>query len=237
MPSSLAIKRTPGRPAASAERDARELLLSAAAELFAAQGVAATTFAMIAKQAGLTPAMLHYYFKDREQLLDAVVDERLLRVVSKVWDPIQPGTGAAEAIRGIVERLLEGIEEMPWIPSTWMREVLNEGGLLRERMLRRLPYEKLRIVARAIAQGQAQNFLNPDLDPLLTVFSALGMVMLLTATTKLWSEIFHRRPLSRRALQRHITGLLLDGVCHRPSVPSKTNIRRKEEKGGNEHAL
>jgi TetR/AcrR family transcriptional regulator len=237
MPASLAIKRTPGRPAASAERDARELLLTAATELFAAQGVAATTFAMIAKRAGLTPAMLHYYFKDREQLLDAVVEERLLRVLSKVWDPVQPGIGAAQAIRGIVARLLEGIEEMPWIPSTWMREVLNEGGLLRERMLRRLPYEKLRIVAQAIAQGQSQKSLNPELDPLLTVFSALGMVMLLTATTRVWSEIFHRLPLSRRALQRHIAGLLLDGVCHRPCTPSKTVIRRKKKKGGNDHAL
>ena len=84
-------RRTPGRPAASAKHDARELLLSAATELFASQGVAATTFAMIASRAGLTPAMLHYYFKDRDQLLDAVVDERLLRVVSKVWDPVQPG--------------------------------------------------------------------------------------------------------------------------------------------------
>ncbi len=242
MPTPLATKRSPGRPAANSDRDARELLLNAATELFAAQGVAGTTFALIAKRAGLTPAMLHYYFKDREQLLDAVVNERLLRVLSKVWGPVEPGSGAAEAIRDIVERLLEGIEEMPWIPSTWMREVLNDDGLLRERMLRRLPYEKLQIVAAAIARGQAQNSLNPNVDPLLTMFSALGMVMLLTATTKLWSEIFHRRQPSRKDLQRHITALLLDGVCHPPSAASKatsrpTESRRKKNQRGNDHAL
>ena len=43
-------------------------------KLFARQGVAATTFAAIAKRAGLTPAMMHYYFKAREHLLDCVVD-------------------------------------------------------------------------------------------------------------------------------------------------------------------
>ena len=64
-----AIAVGPGRPTASRERNARDLLLTAAAELFSQQGVAATTFAMIAQRAGLTPAMLHYYFKDREELL------------------------------------------------------------------------------------------------------------------------------------------------------------------------
>lgn len=211
-------RRSPGRPAASSERDARELLLSAATELFASQGVAATTFAMIAQRAGLTPAMLHYYFKDRNQLLDTVVDERLLRVISKVWDPVQPGTDAAETVRGIVARLLDGIEEMPWIPSTWMREVLTEGGLLREKMLRRLPFEKIRSVSAAIAKGQSQHGNNADLDPVLFIFSMLGLVMMHMATLSFWAEIFHRKPPNKLAVQRHITGLLLDGLCHSPAA-------------------
>ena len=216
-----------GRPAASLQRDARECLLNAATELFAAQGVAATTFAMIAKRAGLTPAMLHYYFKDRDQLLDAVVDERLLWVVSHVWAPVQPGEDADESIRGIVERLLEGIEKMPWIPSTWMREVLNEDGLLRERILQYLPYDKVQGVARTIAAGQKRNLLNPELDPLLTVFSTLGLVMLHMASVKVWPQAFDREPLSRRRMQRHITALLLDGLRHKETGNSAHSRKKK----------
>ncbi len=220
--------RAPGRPAASAEHDARELLLSAASELFASQGVAATTFAMIAQRAGLTPAMLHYYFKDRNHLLDAVVEERLLRVISKVWDPVQPGAAAAETVRGIVARLLDGIEEMPWIPSTWMREVLNEGGLLREKMLRRLPFEKIRSVSAAIAHGQSQRDYNADLDPTLFIFSMLGLVMLHMATLSFWAETFHRKPPNKLAVQRHITGLLLNGLCHSPASKPTTKGGKKK---------
>lgn len=214
MKPASSARRPPGRPTASPEHDARELLLNAATELFAVHGVGATTFAMIAKRAGLTPAMLHYYFKDRNRLLDAVVEERLLRLVSYVWDPVHSSANAADEIRGIVERLLDGIEKMPWIPPTWMREVLNEGGLLRQRILRRLPYEKLRGVATAIAQGQSQHTYNSQLDPLLTVFSMLGLVMLHMATLNFWAQIFGRKSPSRRVVQRHITGLLLDGLCH-----------------------
>ena len=78
--------------------------------------------------------MLHYYFKDREELLDCVVEERLCPLLAHVWGPVEAGVDPAELIRGIVQRLLDGIEQMPWVPSTWMREILNEGGLLRERM-------------------------------------------------------------------------------------------------------
>ena len=227
-PRPVSSRRAPGRPAASHERGARDRLLSAATELFASQGVAATTFAMIAKRAELTPAMLHYYFKDRDQLLDAVVDERLFLVLTRVWDPVQPGASAAETIRGIVERLLDGIEEMPWIPSTWMREVLNEGGLLREKMLRRLPFEKVRSLAAAITQGQSQQSYNPDIDPTLFIFSMLGLVMMHMATLSFWAETFHRKPPSKLAVQRHITGLLLDGLCHSSALkPVKTRGTKK----------
>lgn len=219
---------TPGRPPADAGRDARELLLSSATELFAIHGVAATTFAMIAKRAGLTPAMLHYYFKDRDQLCDAVVDERVLRIVSHVWDPVDPNADAPETIRGIVGRLLESIKAMPWIPSLWIREILNEGGLLRAKIVSHVPFDRARSLASAIARGQADGSLNPEVDPLLMVSSAFGLVMLNMAATKFWAEVLQHKPLSTRTVQRHVTGLLLDGVrCKRPSrsnaVLSKKN--------------
>ena len=221
---------SPGRPAASLERDVRELLLTAATELFAEQGVAGTTFATIARRAGLTPAMLHYYFKDREELLDVVVEERLCPLLTYVWGPVKEGDDPAELIRGVVQRLLEAIERSPWVPSTWMREILNEGGLLRTRILRRLPYEKLRIVGEVVARGQAGHKLNSDLDPHLVVFSTLGLVMVHMATLKVWAEIFQGNPPRHEAMRRHITGLLLDGLRHNGPEASEPGLLGKKKR-------
>ncbi len=154
--------RPPGRPTSHSGLYAREKLIEAATELFAEQGVAATTFAMIAKRAALTPAMLHYYFKDRDQLLDAVVAERLSPLIAGVWGPVTTGENPAVMICGVVERMLDGIEKMPWVPSTWMREVLNEGGLLRTRMLRHLPREKIGAFRQSVARAQAAGDVNAD---------------------------------------------------------------------------
>jgi TetR/AcrR family transcriptional regulator len=216
----------PGRPVANPGRDARELLITAATELFAEHGVAATSFSAIAERAGLTSAMVHYYFADRERLLDVVVDERLCPLIDYVWGPVKPGGEPADILTGVVTRLLSGIEGAPWVPSTWMREILNEGGLLRSRALRCIPYDKVRVVAAAIRGGQAGHKLNPDLDPLLVVFSTLGLVMLHMATLKIWAEMFHRKPFSQRAVGRHITALLLDGLRHSPSLTKQRSPRK-----------
>jgi TetR/AcrR family transcriptional regulator len=163
-------RRRPGRPVESSALGSREQLLSAAVELFAQQGVAATTFAMIADRAALTPAMLHYYFEDRAHLLDAVVHERMAPVIGHVWEPVTADTPPTILISDIVERLLDGIERMPWIPSTWIREVLNEGGALRTRVLECVPFDKVRIVSDAIRRQQRARELNPNVDPVLIIF-------------------------------------------------------------------
>ena len=68
-----------------------KLLLTAATDLFAEHGVAATSFTTIARRARLTPAMIHYYFADRDQLIDALVDERFVPFIAYVWGPVEPG--------------------------------------------------------------------------------------------------------------------------------------------------
>ena len=221
----------PGRPIAHPDRDTRALLIRAATELFAKQGVAATTLTTIARRAGLTPAMVHYHFKDRDQLIDAVVDERLAPLIASVWDPVISDQSPSEILSGVVERLMAQVEQAPWVPSTWMREVLNEEGLLRSRILRRVPFEKVRLAGMAIALAQRHGEANSDLDPLLMVFSTLGLVMVHMATARVWAEAFEYLPLERKTIQRHITGLLLHGISGPATHPRKTrpqpSTRRK----------
>jgi AcrR family transcriptional regulator len=219
--------RGPGRPTSTSGLYAREKLIEAATELFAKQGVAATTFAMIAERAHLTPAMLHYYFKDRNQLLDAVVKERLAPLIAGVWEPVTEGALPAEIVQGVVERMLAGIEKMPWVPSTWMREVLNEGGLLRTRVLRHLPFEKLGVLSKSVATAQAAGAANVEIDAGLIVFSVIGLVMMHMATITLWAEIFGRKAPDRAALSRHITGLLIHGLKTARGLQSGARMKRK----------
>jgi AcrR family transcriptional regulator len=217
---------TVGRPPAKASRDTRELLLKSATELFAEFGVAATTFVMIAKRAGVTPAMMHYYFEDRDELCDAVVNERLLQIIAQVWNPLDRKAVAAATIQGVIERMMGCIQHNAWIPALWIREVLSEGGLLRERVIQRIPLQKLHAMAEAVARGQADGSINPEIEPLLVATSTVGLVMLSMAATKVLPRIMGKS-IGPEAIQGHVTSLLLDGIRYRKPKPLRPVSRRE----------
>ncbi len=63
-PQDVAARR-PGRPSGAARgAQQRDRLLDAALELFARQGIVDTTLGEMAREAGFTPAMMHYYRED-----------------------------------------------------------------------------------------------------------------------------------------------------------------------------
>ena len=70
-------RRRPGRPTAD-QANLRERLLDAAIECFTTTSIGATSLRSIAVAAGVTPAMVHYYFGSKERLLEAFIAERIL---------------------------------------------------------------------------------------------------------------------------------------------------------------
>ena len=221
----MAVKRTPrpqGRPAAALSGAAREALLDAAQDLFGRQGVAATPLAAVAKAAAVTPAMVHYYFSSRDQLLDALVEERISPLLSHVWGPVEPSQGLEAALAGLVQRMLEGPGSKPWLPPLWIREVLSEGGQLRERVLLRLPRAKFMALAAAVKDGQAKGTVNAGLEPALLVLSVMGLVMLPLSMASLLSHLPGAAGIEPASIARHAAALLRDGI-----QPSKPSPRRR----------
>jgi len=211
MPARTA-KRTSGRPRLADDRAAREALLDAAVTLFAEQGVAATSSTGIAQRAGLTPAMVHYYFRGREQLLDAVVDERLARFAAHVFAaPVPPGTGS-KMVTTIVQRLFEAARLMPWMPPIWIREIVSEGGALRERMLRHFPVRAVTALTERIAQEQAEGRVPAGIEPRLAFLSIAGAAMLPLAVRPLWGRLPGLAKVTDADLERHAVTMLTAGL-------------------------
>lgn len=207
--------RSQGRPPASAGEDRRERILDSALTLFAAQGIAGSPLAQIAGAAGVTPAMIHYYFNNRDGLLDCLVSERLASVVDYVWGDLPDGASAdpRRLVTAFVDRLLESIEKMPQLPRLWSREILNEGGLLRERIFSLFPLERLGKLLRVLTEAQQQGQLNAGVAPGLVLTSIMAVVMLPLAAQSILSRISPLPAFDREELRQHALALLLDGLC------------------------
>ena len=197
---------------------ARARLLDAAVHLFAEQGVAGTTVAEIAKRAGVTSAMVHYYFLTKDQLLDAVVEAKLIgQFIAFVAGGLDGNADDPVALaEGLVLRIVEASDRMPWLPPLWVREVISEGGALREKLIRRVDLSKPERFKACIAAGQKQGVVNPGLNPQLLFMSIIGLTMLPLSMAKSWDRIPLIGNVSKQDLTRHVVALLRHGL----DVPS-----------------
>jgi AcrR family transcriptional regulator len=70
-----------------------DALRDTAAELFAENGFHETTMRNIARQAGMLPGSIYYHFPSKEDLLAAVYEEGVNRLISRI-DAADPGEAA-----------------------------------------------------------------------------------------------------------------------------------------------
>lgn len=234
--------RGPGRPRrqdGSTQDDLRDRLLDIAVTLFARDGVGPTTLAAIAREAGVTAPMVHYHFKTRDQLLDAVVEGRIRPLIDQVTGPALAIIASdahlpdlAQTVAGVAQRMVAMASATPWFPTLWIREIASEGGQLRERVFARIALERATLLVDRIARAQAAGAVNPALQPPLVMVSVIGLAMLPLATRALWGRLPLAEQVSDEAIGQHVAALLLHGIgpsaAPADSLPKKT---RPDSKG------
>ena len=127
--------RRPGRPSGQKSVDLRERVLDTAIALFAERGIAATPLRAIAERARVTPALLHYYFRSRDRLVETLLAERVAPFVATSAAPLlEPLSSPRATLRLFLETHMRNLAAHPWMPRLMAREVLSDGGSLREQM-------------------------------------------------------------------------------------------------------
>jgi AcrR family transcriptional regulator len=112
------------RPKAEGTEDRREQIIDAALRVFARKGVARATNKDIAREAGITPGLIYYYFADKEALLQAVIESRLPLRLFEQLEPEQWDAPPAEFLQAILCQALKIIESEQVI--SLIRTVLSE---------------------------------------------------------------------------------------------------------------
>lgn len=206
-----AAPRSPGRPRLGPDQRAR--LLDAALACYVRQGIRGTSIRDIATEAGVTSALVHYYFGDAEKLLQQVVQERLMPVFQTVRGSLRVDQDDPAAIVGsFVNAICSAIETHPWWPALWVREVISEGGSLRDLLLQRVLPEFIRVLAQKFAAAQKSGRLNARLDPRLLVVSAIGLTLFPVAGAPIWRRVLGADDLSLDDIRSHALALLADGM-------------------------
>ena len=206
--------RPPGRPHAQPDAaDQRSRIIEIALALYARYGYNGTTLAAIARAAGMTPAAVHYYFKTREQLFDAVHEAHIAPMRGRVEAIFEEYRGdPVAAFVKVAERFVEVAEEHEWIAPVFFGDLLTEGDTFRKHARNKIDYKKQEAFHARILQWQAEGLLNRDLDPALVMPSIMSLTMLFMAARRKWKDDPMRKDVDREAIRRHAAALLGHGL-------------------------
>ncbi len=208
-----------GRPLASTNQETRKNLLDAAVMLFAKQGVSATSLAQIASHANLTPAMIHYYFKTREQLIEAVVRERVMNLISILWQDMDWLSGSpVEMVSLLIDHMIDAAEQMPWLPELWIKEMVTEGGQLRPILVSAIRKDNVAQILKTIKRWQDAGVFHSDIHPYYFFNALVTTVMTPLCVHRRWLQFVQKNPdkdyldLTREALSKHCKTMLIHGI-------------------------
>ncbi|MFJ4633451.1 TetR/AcrR family transcriptional regulator [Streptomyces sp. NPDC088847] len=156
--------------------DARPRLETAALELFAEQGFAATTVPQIAARAGLTTRTFFRHFADKREVIFAGDEypEFAARLIAEAPLSLDPMTLVVEGLRSVADTFEERRERI-----RGLRRIIRSDEGLRERELR-----KRAALCEAIRDG----FIDRGVAPSLAALVAETGVSLLHVSIETWLE-------------------------------------------------
>lgn len=207
---------TPHRRRRKAERP--QELLDAALELFVEKGFAATRAEEVAARAGVSKGTLYLYYPSKEDLLKAVISQRLSAEIAAALARVaQHGGSSTQILReelshwwlevinsplsGVFKLVITEVRNFPEIAEFYLREVVEPAQ---------------RLVAGVVQRGITQGEFRP-VDVPATVHSLiLPMVMLCLHRHSLGMCTQMDPPLDAASFIRHHLDLVLRGLQKEP---------------------
>jgi TetR/AcrR family transcriptional regulator, fatty acid metabolism regulator protein len=158
---------------ATAGRDKRERILAAAVKVFAKHGFYATRVSDIAREAGVADGTIYLYFKNKDDVLISIFDDRIRRLIEVLHREIERCDSTDARLRRIIEIQLGLLEE-----ERDLAEVVTVNLRQSSRMLKQyatpLFMEYLGVIAGVIAEGQRDGSIRSDVSPRLAARAMWG---------------------------------------------------------------
>lgn len=140
-----------------------QLILAAAEQEFLTKGYDGARTTSIAQAAGVTHAMLHYYFRTKEQLFERIVDEKFATMSHSMFAIMgDPSLPIVERIKGGIAAHFDFIADNPLLPRFVINEIVSRperyevlykrAGIIIETIYRDLQLE----IDRAAERGEIE---------------------------------------------------------------------------------
>ncbi len=165
-------ERSRGRPVDTDQQNLKKQILDRAEELFSDNGYAATSIRRIADESGVNPALVHYYFGPKKQLLQSVLDRALEPMVLAI---VEMKNGPESSPELIASLLISMAAKHPNIPRLLIREVFLPGGEMQQHFKDHMAPRLGGALPALLSREKSAGRLREDCDPAVSTILILAV--------------------------------------------------------------
>ncbi len=122
---SARIARKPSTPAPDGQTEQR--ILDAAHVVFVSRGTAGARMQDIAAEAGVNQALLHYYFRSKARLSEAVFRRAAQQLFPRVFAVMASDADLEDKVRRVVQLELDQLSRTPYLPAYILSELAHHA--------------------------------------------------------------------------------------------------------------
>jgi AcrR family transcriptional regulator len=162
-------------------------ILEAAKKVFILHGLEGTSMQQIADEAGINKSLLHYYFRTKEKLFDAVFTYAFHYIVPQMEGILNSDSGINDKIERIVTEYMDLLSENKFIPAFILHEINRNPDRLYSIMQKTgiKPEIFVNQFVKEIQQGNIR-----PIDPRQLIINILAMCIFPVAARPLIQRIF-----------------------------------------------
>jgi AcrR family transcriptional regulator len=145
--------------------DRREVIRDAAAELFAAKGVAATTVREIADAVGILSGSLYHHFKSKQHIVEEILTDYFEDLQKSYMAALSEKGSPAEQLRSLIRTSLEAVNRHPHAAEIYQGDYGYLQTLPHFEYVKTIAGEVQKAWLDVISAGVATGDFRSDVDP------------------------------------------------------------------------
>ena len=186
----------------------RDRILRAAVKIFSRKGFFNSKVSEIARAAEVADGTIYLYFRNKDDLLISLFEEKMGEVVADVRRRIADGGNALEKLKIFIENHLDLLEREAGLVEVLQVELRQSTKFLKDYTPVKF-FEYLEIISDILEEGKREGVLRPDLNTSIARRAIFGALDELSLT-----YILSRKPKYHPTVTAaELCRLLLEGLC------------------------
>lgn len=154
-----------------------QIILEKAREVFVKKGFAGARMQEIADAAGINKAMLHYYFRSKEQLFKVIVAEIMQDLIPKLGDALAGGESVVAKLEQVIRLYISFLRENPFVPIFVLHELSqNRVAFIKAVKEKAARFPNFPAFFEQVIKEQSEGKIRP-IHPVHLLLNVMGMVV------------------------------------------------------------